>query len=104
MVPRVLRPADPEFYSDVPEPIGGWRPRLPTPEVLQRSLDKAHDNIRKLVTQNDEQRSLILRLEDHIASYKLWLKFAWLAIGGLVGTIGWIIKFLLPYAIRGMAQ
>lgn len=104
MVPKVLRPADPEFYTDIPEPPGGWRPRLPTPEVIQRSLDKAHDNLRKLVAQNDEQRATIFRLETQISTYRLWLKLAWLAIGGLVATLGWVIKFLLPYAIHGMAK
>ena len=102
--PNLIGPSDEEFYRILPPPPGGWKPRLPTPEVLQKSLDVAHDNIRKLVASNDQQRVVILHMESEVRQYKLWLKGSWAALLVTWALLGWVVKFLLPYAIHGMAK
>lgn len=58
-------------------------PRRDTPEALKKSLDEAHFQIRW-----DKWEIRILR---------------WLLITTL-GFLGWLVNFLLPYAIHGMVR
>jgi hypothetical protein len=63
--PRVLQPNSREFYEKptlMPDfyefrlkPKEGW-PERNTPEAMERALNLAHDNIRKLVRVNDVLR------------------------------------------------
>ena len=81
-LPELLVPAKVKAYRRETPPPEGW-PSRDTPEALEKSLDIAHQNLR------------CLRWETRI--------LRWLLIAAL-SFIGWLVTFLLPYAIHGMAR
>lgn len=99
-IPELLRPSDYEYYKAVPLPYG-MLPRRDTPEALRKSLDKAHDNLRATVRENDRLRLALLTMHRRqkwgLRIFIALQALSWSALGG-------VIKWLIPYAVQGMAK
>jgi hypothetical protein len=98
----LLQPSEFEFYRPEPKPpISVPIPRRDSPQALLKALNVAHNNIRQLVSEKDQLKAASLKLYQQ---QKLQLKI-FLAAMGLTWTIvGWLLKFLLPYAVHGMLK
>lgn len=97
---ELLKPTDFEFYVKRPKPAGRT-PQRDSPEQLLKALNKAHGNIRQLVTENDRIRLASLKLD---ARQRLQLKIFLALMGVTWSVVGWALKLLIPYAIHGMAK
>jgi hypothetical protein len=98
--PELLKPSDHEFYHRVPMPDRGW-PDRENPRALRQSLDKAHDNVKQLVRENDKMRGALIGLK---RQQRKWLKILLACLGVLATAIGSIFGWLIPYAVHGMAK
>ena len=99
-IPDLLRPSDYEYYRAQLLP-GERLPPRDTNAALRRSLDKAHDNLRMVVRENDRLRLALLKMH----ARQKWLLRAFIVLMGVTwSALGGVVKFLLPYAIRGMAK
>lgn len=96
----LLQPSELEYYRSQPKPpISVPILRRDSPQALLKALNVAHNNIRQLVSEKDQLKAASLKL---YKLQKLQLKL-FLAAMGLTWTIvGWLLKFLIPYAIHGM--
>jgi hypothetical protein len=99
---ELLQPSGFEFYRSEAMPHeGAPLKRRDSPEALLKSLNTAHNNTRQLITENDHLRAGLLQLHK---VQRRQLKI-FLALMGLTWTtVGWVLKFLIPYAIHGMAK
>lgn len=91
-------PAD-EYYKHRDAPPMGW-PKRRVPTVEQ--LDRAHDNIRKLVAEKDRIIAAANAQAEVLEKERKWRKwilgafgFTWLCFYG-------VLKFMIPYVIKGM--
>jgi hypothetical protein len=105
-ITELLEPSDFEFYrpGQKPSPVSvpGYKPqRRDSPEQLLKALNVAHNNIRQLVTEKDQLKSASLKLHQ---TQKLQLKLFLAAMGVTWTIVGWVLKFLIPYAVHGMAK
>lgn len=100
-IPELLRPSDYAYYTAIPShPRAIWPDRDTVP-ALRKSLDKAHDNLRHLVSENDRLRSAVFKLHRRIR----WLLKVFIALMLVTwSAFAGIVKFLLPYAIQGMQR
>jgi hypothetical protein len=94
----IVPPREYEFYQQQPRPPQGWPPR-DSPHALRRSLDKAHDNLKRVVRENDQLRSALGKLHRR---QRLQFKLFSAAMGLTWTVMGWLLHLLLPYAIVGM--
>lgn len=97
---RLLEPSEYEFYRQLDKPPEGWPPRN-TLEALEKSDNKAHDNARMLVRENDKLRAALIKLHKsgrfHLRIFILAMCLTWSALG-------WMLSLLIPYAVHGMAK
>jgi hypothetical protein len=99
-IAELLSESDYQPYVARPCPPGGWpnRDSLPT---LRKSLDKAHDNLRHALRENDRLRAALLALHQR----QRWQLRIFLTVMGITWTaLGWALNLLIPYAIHGMAR
>jgi len=102
----LLQPSDFEFYrpgqKPTPASLPGYKPqRRDSPEQLLKALNVAHNNIRQLVTEKDQLKAASLEL--YKKQRTLFKIFLW--VMGVTWTmVGWLLKFLIPYAVHGMAK
>lgn len=93
-------PAD-EFYKQQPQdaPPLGWKKRTaPTIE----DMNKAHENIRKLVAEKDRIIEQSNALVEVIRQERRWRKALTAALGATWAAIGVTLKILIPYALKGL--
>lgn len=97
---ELLKPSKHKYYEQIPMPPRGW-PERETPEALRKSLDKCHDIQHAVLRENDRLRKVVLDLYEA----QRWLLKLFIAL--MLGTwtvMGGVLKWLIPYAIRGMAK
>lgn len=100
-IPELLQPSDYQYYHAIPMSPGLPPPRRDTIEALKKSLDKAHDNLRMAVRQNDHLRLALLKMHRQ----QKWLLKIFIALMLCTWSVlGSLLKFLLPYAIHGLAK
>lgn len=103
----LLRPPDYTPYVELPKPPEGWPPRDSLP-ALRKSLDKAHDNLKHVVRENDRLRAASLALyQEKMRSdrrHKWQLRILYTLIGLTWAAIWGLLQWLIPYAIHGMAR
>lgn len=76
----------------------------PTPEQIAQSLNKAHA-VNKAVTKNlDDALFALIDARDQIKKLRFWLKVLWGALGISWTVTGYVIKLLLPFAVKGMSR
>lgn len=93
----------PDFYHQRPQPPGGWQKRN-DPDALVESLDKAHDNIKRLIRDNDRMRADTWALIGELKKQRKYVIAAWGAVLTLGGFVLWIAKDLGPYVLKGIAN
>lgn len=97
---ELLAPSGYEPYVARPCPPEGWTSRDSLPAV-RKSLDKAHDNLRHALRENDRLRAALLALHQR----QRWQVKIFLAVLGITWTVlGWALRLLIPYAIHGMSR
>lgn len=97
--PDVMDSTSYEYYKQVNGVRSDYGKRSQTD--LIRDVNIAHDFIKKLVHEKDQIRQAqFLHSERELK----WRKILWWALGATWALIGWLIKFLLPYAVKGMAH
>ena len=69
----------------------------PSREEMIRSLNKAHTVNKALVKNLDETL-------EQLESERTWRKRLMWAFGATWAIIGWILKLLIPFAVKGMAR
>lgn len=69
----------------------------PTREQMIKSLNKAHAVNRTLVAALDKAIHELMQ-------ERKWRKWLWSAIAAVGVTVGGILKWLIPYAIKGMLK
>jgi len=96
----LLRPSDFAYYRAIPL-VPGRLPRRDTPEALRKSADKAHDNLRAVVRENDRLRLALLKMHRRqkwgLRGFTALLGFTW-------SVMGWIVKLVLPCVLKAMAK
>src|ERR1051325_2916283 len=102
-ISELLEPSDFQFYrpGQKPSPVSvpGYKPqRRDSNEQLLKALNVAHTNIRQLVTENNQIKAGSLQLHK---TQKLQLKLFLAAMGVTWTIVGWVLKFLIPYAVHG---
>jgi hypothetical protein len=95
---EIVPPRECEFYEQQPRPPQGW-PSRESPHALRRSLDKAHDNLKRVVRENDQLRAALGKLHRR---QRLQFKLFSSAMGFTWAVMAWLLHLLLPYAIVGM--
>lgn len=93
-------PAD-EYYKPQPEPPGGW-PKRTEPTVEQ--LNRAHQNIRQLVLEKDRIIQQGNALCEELKRERRWRRWLTAAFAATWVSIYCVLKYLIPYAIKGMLR
>lgn len=88
-----------EYYETLKKPAGGW-PKRTQPSV--KSENKLHSNFRLLVREKDVLIRQVNVLTIELKSTKRWLKLITAAL--VTSWAFWCVamKFLIPYAVKGM--
>lgn len=73
----------------------------PTREEMIKSLNVAHSANRTMVTALDQNRLLLIQERERS---KNWRNLLLWALGATWTVLGFMLKFLLPWAIKGMAR
>jgi hypothetical protein len=97
-----IDPIDPsEYYEDKPVPPGGW-PKRTRPSL--ESENKLHTNLRNLVVEKDriieQGNSLVAELKKE----RRWRNVLMTALGTTWAVLIYVLKLLVPYAIKGMMR
>jgi len=92
-----------DFYQQRPEPPAGWPDRRDGDQLV-RSLDKAHDNIKLLVRDNDRMRADMWSVVKQLKRQRKYVIAAWGAVVTVGGFVFWIAKDLAPYVLKGIAN
>lgn len=89
MDPDVLLPSDKEYYRTLEK----WKPirRTRSSEELTQDVNKAHDNIKKLVYENDALKKYILGLQGQLAKEQTWRR--WLVRALIFTWVAWGMAF-----------
>ena len=96
-----IEPLDPqEYYDQKPPPPGGW-PKRTVPTI--KDLDRAHDNLKKLVQEKDRIIEQANAQAHALDRERRWRKSMIAAFIATWTTILWILKLLVPYALKGLA-
>ena len=86
-----------EYYKEThPPKLSDYKHRAP--ELLAKDVTVAHDNIRKLVAENDLMRAQLLAAQKNFATWKKY--FMW-AFGATWTFIAFLFKLLMPYLVKG---
>jgi hypothetical protein len=94
--PEFIPAHSPEFYRHQPAPKDGFKPwsKPRTFDELQKSLNVAHDNLRRQVGFNDNLRQAQLTLVEEMKWLGRWTVGLSLAVAGLLVKV--VIDLLLP--------
>ncbi len=76
----------------------------PNHAEIVKSLNKAHSVNRVLIANLDQALATLVAANEEIKALKRWLKWLLWCLGVSWAAIGGIIKFLLPYAVKGMVH
>lgn len=88
-----------QYYKKQNTPPFGWQQRS-APTIEQMNV--AHANIRKLVSEKDriiKQSNGLVTVLTKERKWRKWMIGAFLATWSI---IGYVLKILIPYAIKGM--
>jgi hypothetical protein len=100
-IPELLRPSDFEYYRPMPQrPRSGW-PRRDSLLDCRKSLDKAHENLRHLVRENDRLRAALIKMHER----QRWIVKVSIALfTGSWGLFAAVLKLFLPALLRSIAK
>ena len=100
-IDELLRPSDYEYYRPMtPRPRAGW-PRRDSLQDCRKSLDKAHENLRHLVRENDRLRAALLEIKER----QRWTLKVFIALfTGSWGLFAAVLKLFLPALLRGLVK
>lgn len=76
----------------------------PSRAEIVKSLNKAHAVNKALITNLDEALASLVSANEEIKALKRWLKWLLWCLGASWAVIGYIVKFLLPFAVKGMVH
>lgn len=74
------------------------------PPSLQKSLTLAHDVNRALIREKDAMQRTLDKTLLEVMRERKWRKWLWRAIVAIAVTVCGILKWLIPYAVRGMLK
>lgn len=101
---KIPEPRKLELYRQVPMPPEGW-PDGTTPQALKASCDKAHDNLKVVVRDRDRLQHEVIEVRRDAALAQRWqLKIFLSLMGATWAVLGGLLKWLIPFAIRGMTK
>jgi hypothetical protein len=90
-----------EYYDEKPAPPGGW-PKRTRPSL--QSENKLHTNLRNLVIEKDriiEQGNCLVA---ELKKERRWRNILMTALGTTWAVLIYVLKLLVPYAIKGMMR
>jgi hypothetical protein len=102
MQPGFLQGADdqPQYYRFVPGIYSDYSKR--SHEQLVEDVKVLHDFTKRLVREKDELWICLQEVRKELRRERRWRNALLTALGFTMVTIGGILKFLIPYAIKGM--
>ena len=98
--PNLFTPADSDYYKIVPGVLTDYSKR--THEQLVNDVNVLHDFTKRLVHEKDELWQTLRNVRAELQRERNWRRGLTTALGFTLVTVGGVLKFLIPYAIRGM--
>lgn len=76
----------------------------PDHDDIVTSLNKAHSVNKVLLANLDQAFRNLVEANEEIKALKRWVKWLLWCLGASWAVIGYIIKFLVPFAVKGMVH
>jgi hypothetical protein len=76
----------------------------PNRTEIVKSLNKAHSVNKVLIANLDQALRDLVSANEEIKALKRWVKWLLWCLLASWGVVGYIVKFLLPFAVKGMVH